>query len=97
MLQESHSKTPPIRSSLNEAGDVGHHEATVLAHIQRDEIGVMGREGIVRHLGAGMGNRANESRFAGIGQSKEPNVRDHLKLKEERALLARQALSKLTG
>ena len=52
----------------------------MLANGHHTEIGVQGRERIVRNLGPRGRDRADEGRLARIGQSEEPDVRDHPQL-----------------
>ncbi len=88
MLQKADAQTRALRGTFDEAGNVGHHKAAMLPHIDDPEIRDQRREGVVRHLRPGRGNSANQRGFARVWQPQQADVRDHLHLKRESTLLA---------
>ena len=94
-LQEPDAEPRAFRRALDEPGNVGHHEAAMLADAHHAEIRVQRGERIIRDFRPRRRHRADERRLAGIRQPEQTHVRDHLQLELERALLARQARPEL--
>ena len=82
---------------LDEAGDVGHDEGPIGSGVDRPQVGVLGREGVVGDLGMGARDPRQQGRFARVGQAHEPDVGDDLQLEGDPPLLARDAFFVLSG
>jgi hypothetical protein len=88
VAQELVAQAGALGGALDQAGNVGHHEAAVLVHAHHAQVGVQGGEGIVGHLGLGGGYRTDEGGLAGVGHAQEAHVRQHLQLHAQAPLLA---------
>ena len=76
--------------SLDQPGDVGHHELAVVA-LERAEHRLEGREGVVGHLRLRARDPGEQRRLARVRKSHESGVGHQPQLQLERALLAREA------
>ena len=72
---------------LDEARDVGHHEA-LAAPAHHAQVGRQGGEGVVGDLGARPGDAADERGLAGVGVADDADVGEQLQLELEVLLLA---------
>ena len=78
--------------ALDQAGDVGEHELAALV-ADDAELRAERREGIVADLGAGVADRVEEGRLAGVGQADEADVGEQLEAQPHPHFLARHRRS----
>src|SRR5690554_57377 len=95
VLEKSCAQTRTFGRTGNDTGDVGNDETAHLAHVHHTQVGHHGGEGVVRHLGLGGRYSADESALAGIGQTQQPHVRQHLELQFQVAQFTQAALGGL--
>ena len=86
LVAESGARARP----LDQAGDIGEHELTLVA-LERAEHRLDRREGIVGHLRLRAREAREQRRLAGVRQPDEPGVRKQPQAQLEPALLTRQA------
>ncbi len=89
VLQEPDAEARPFGRALDQARNIGHDEAAVLAAVHHAEIRMQRRERIVGDLRPRSRDRADQGRFAGVRQPQQPHVGDHLELERQRTLFAR--------
>ena len=90
MAEKLNAEPLALMGSLDQAGDVGHHEAAVLAPGDHPQVGCEGGERVVRDLGSRRGNRRDQSGFPGIGKPHESDIRQQLQLQVKPPLLTRR-------
>ena len=90
MAEEMIAEAEALMGALDQPGNIGEHEFAAVAGDDA-ELRMQGREGIVGDLRLGGGDRGEEGRFAGVGQTDEAGVGDELQPQPDRALLARLA------
>ena len=73
--------------TFDDARDVGHDEAAVVAVADDAEVGHQGGEGIVGDLRSGGRNDRQQGRFAGIGEAHEAHIGQQLQLHDDPAFL----------
>jgi hypothetical protein len=76
---------------LDDAGDVGDREALVVP-LDHPEVGRQRGEGVRGHLGAGVGERGEQARLAGVGVADQADVGDRAQLEPQPPLLPRRAV-----
>ena len=90
MAEELVAQADAVMCAFDQAGKIGQHEIRrVDAHDA--ELRVERGEGVVRDLGLGLRDACQESRFACIGQSDQPDIRDQLQLEDDGLFFARLA------
>jgi len=88
MAQELVAQPRTFRRALDQAGNVGDDETFFVRHAHHTQVGMQGREGIIRHLGFGCGDRAYESRFARVRHTQQAHISQHFQLQLQFAGLA---------
>lgn len=91
MLEEANAQPGAFGGTFDQAGNVGDHEALVATDADHAEVRHQGGERIVGHLRLGRGHCADESALAGIRQSQQADVGQHLQFQLEVTRLARLA------
>ena len=91
VAEEVVAEAGALAGALDDAGDVRHHEADALLHPDDAEIGVEGGEVVVRDLGLGLGDHAEEGGLAHVGEADEAHVRKELQLQDDIVALAGEA------
>src|SRR5690606_18364280 len=77
-----------IGGALDQAGDVGDHEAAAGLDADHAQVRVEGGERIVRDLRRRRGDRADEGGLARVREAKQADVGQQLQLELQQALLA---------
>jgi hypothetical protein len=78
----------PSTGALDQAGNVGHHEALAGGQVHHAEVGGQGGERIVGDLRLGGAGGGQEGRLAGVGQADQADVGDQLQPQPDPQLLA---------
>ena len=91
VTQEPVAEAETAVCAFDETRHVGDDEAAVVAQPHDAEIGRQRRERIIRDLRPRRGHPGNERRFAGIGESDEPDVGEQLQLEPQIFFFARLA------
>ena len=81
--------------ALDQAGNVGHHEALFRPDPHHPQIRMQGRERVVGDLRPRVRNRGDERRLAGVGHAEQPDVGQHFEFEQQLLLLAGPARSLL--
>ena len=81
--QEVVAQAGPLRSPLDDAGDVGHDEGDPLLHIDHPQVGEQGGEVVVGDLGLGPAHHAEEGGLAHVGKAHQPHVGQQLQLQND--------------
>ena len=96
VLEEANPQASALGSALDQAGDIGNHEALVATDTDHPQVGHQGGKGIIRHFGLGRRDGTDEGALARIGQTKQPHIGQHFELQLEIARLTRLARRGLT-
>ncbi len=91
VAQEAGADPFTLVGTLDDAGDVGHHERMTVANLDDTEVGFERGEGIVGDLRTGGGNSGEKGGFTGIGETYQTDVGENFELKDESPLLTRFA------
>src|SRR3546814_1974994 len=86
-----------VRRALDQAGDVGDHEAAARLDADHAQVRIQRGERVVGDFRRRRGHGADESALAGVGEAKQADVGQQLELQPKQALLtllARRALSR---
>ena len=94
-FRKLNSEPGALGGAFDQPGDVGHDEAAMDPDRDDAQIRMQRRERIVGNFRLRRRNGANQRRFSGIRQSEQPDVRHHLELEPQLALLAGQARHRL--
>src|SRR5690606_22061861 len=95
VAQELRAEAGAVGGALDQARDVGDHEAAVRLDADHAQVRIEGGERISRYVRGGGGDRAHEGALAGIGEAQQADVGQQLQLQLQRALLARLARGRL--
>src|SRR3569832_1041736 len=95
MLQETHTEPRALRRPFDETGDVRHHEAALRIDTHYTKARDQRGERIIGDLGPRRGDRADQGRLAGFGQTQLTLVVQLFELELEFAHLARRAFRDL--
>ena len=88
--QEIVTQTGALTGALDDAGNIGHHEADALVHVHHAQIGIQGGEVVVGDLGVGLGDHAQQRGLAHVGESHQSHVRQQLQLQHHVVALSGQ-------
>ena len=88
MAQEPQAQPLALVCALYDAGDVGNHKRAVVAVAHNAQTGFQGGECIVGNLGMGGAECGHQGRFAGIGETHQPDIGHNLELHNHPALFA---------
>ena len=89
--QEVMAQASTLRSALNDAGDVRHHEGHALFHVDHTQVGIQGGEVVVGNFRPGVGRNRQQGGFAHVGEAHQAHVRQQLQLQNHVPRLALQA------
>ena len=86
VAQELPAQALPLVGASDQAGDVGHHVALVVAPVHDAEVRNERREGIAGDLRSRRGDARDECRLACVRQAEQADVREQLELEPEPAI-----------
>ena len=82
VAQEIVAETCTLTGTLDDAGDVRHHEADTVLHPHNAQIGVKGGEVIVGDLGMRLADHAQQRGLAHVGEAHQTHVSQQLQLQK---------------
>ena len=88
MTEEADADAAAFVGALDDAGNVGHYERTVVPVADDAEIGLQGGEGVIGDFRPGGGDAGEEGGFPGVGESDQTHVRENLQFQDEPSLHA---------
>ena len=91
MLEELDPQSRALGRPFDDTGDVGDDKTAMGLDTHHAEVGVQGGEGIVGHARSGRRDGTNEGGLAGIGQTQQADVGEHLELQFQATVLAGRA------
>ena len=89
MAQEQAAQAGAVGGALDQAGDVGDHEAAVHFHADHAQVRVQGGERVVGHFRRRRRDRTDEGGLAGVGEAQQADVGQQLHFHADLALFAR--------
>src|SRR5690606_15025139 len=95
VLEEADAQTRAFGGAFDQTGNIGHHEAAFVAYTHYTKVRHQRGEGIVGHARTRGGHRCDQGGLAGIGQTEETHVGDHLQLQLETTGFTRGAVGGL--
>ena len=87
VTKETQTEAASLAGTLDDAGDVGHHERLIVAIGHDAQRGFHRCERIVGNLRAGIRQCTHQRRLAGIGESHEADIGQQLQLEDDGHLL----------
>ena len=87
VAEEAYAYALAFVGSLDDSGDVGHHERLAVVVADYAEVWFEGREGVGRNLWLCGGHGAQQRGLAGVGEADETHVGEQLEFEDEPVLL----------
>ena len=87
MLEKANAKPRTVGGSGDQARNISHDEGAVIVHPHHPEIRHQRRKRIIRHLRSCGRERADQSGLPRIGRTEQSDLRDHLELEAQIAIL----------
>ena len=81
--EEARADAAALVRAFDDAGDVGHHERTVVIVLDDAQVRLQGGEGVVRDLGLGRCDGGEEGGLAGVGEAHEADIGQHFQFQDE--------------
>ena len=88
MPEEAHADALAFVRALDDAGDIGHHEGTVVVVAHDAQVGLQRGEGVIGYLGLGRCDGGEEGALPGVGEAYEAHIGQHFQLQDEPAFHA---------
>ena len=82
-----HAYPPPLVGAFNDAGNIGHHEGTVVVVAYDTQIGLQGGEGVGCNFRFGRSDSGQQGGFAGVGETYQTYVGQEFELQDKPAFL----------
>ena len=89
MAQETQAQAFALARTLDDSGDIGHHERAVVAVGHNTELRLHGCEGVIGNLRLGRTYSREQCRFTGIGEAYKTYIGEHFKFEHHTALNCR--------
>ena len=97
MTQEVMAQACTLCSTFDNTGDIRHHEADTLFHIDHTQVRIQGGKVVVGDLGPGIGRDGEQGGLTHIGETHQTHVCQQLQLQNDVTLLAGCTLLGKTG
>ena len=96
MLEKLDAQPRPFSRALDQPRNIGHDKAAQAINTNHAKVRMQSGKWVVRHLGTRIGDSADQRGLARIGQAEQADIRQHLQLQMQLALVAFRTMGALT-